>query len=138
MAPFSSVMEPIDPINQQHTALETLFFILVIPLIVGCSQSMDATVKGRVTYNGQPVENAILQFGYIGDGPSAQAITITNGKYQVRTGSQLGATAGEYVVAISPAEAGSIPKKYTDSKTSGLTLQIKPGRNSFDIDLTDE
>ncbi len=126
------------PIYQRRRLFLYLSCVLATPLIGGCSESMNATVRGRVTYNGQPVEGAILQFGYVGEGSSAQAITIDDGQYQVRTGSHVGASVGEYELSISPAEAGSIPQKYTDSKRSGLTFQFEPGRNTIDIELTDE
>ena len=113
-------------------------FLFVTVVFVGCNKSMDGTIKGRVTYNGQPLEGAILQFGYVGEGSSAQAITVDDGEFQVRTGSHLGAKVGEYTVSVSPAQQGSIPAKYSNPKTSGLTLEVKAGKNTYDISLTDE
>ncbi len=104
----------------------------------GCSSKLP-TVEGTVTMDGRPLPNAKVVFE-APDRPMAVATTDDSGQYDVTTGSQRGMAAGSYRVAISayttraggtesPLPILSTPKRYNSAQTSGLTAEIKDGRN---------
>ncbi len=89
--------------------------------------------------DGEPLTNAKVVFE-AADRPMAVATTDDSGRYDVTTGSQRGMAAGSYKVAISayvtrgggtesPIPILSTPKRYNSAQTSGLTAEIKDGRN---------
>jgi hypothetical protein len=78
----------------------TLFLVFA-----GCSQSGIEvfTVSGEVLYNGQPVDNAIVQFvAGTPDGRGAFASTENGGKFVIATqgAAKAGAVEGEYTVLV--------------------------------------
>jgi hypothetical protein len=99
-------------------------------------------VTGKVTYRGQPLAGGWVTFNYEGPGQK-EGVGVTmrpDGTYDVATGLE----PGRYRVAIVPPKdpAGrstfpAIPSRYTDMNTSDLTVEVKPGGQMFDIDLTD-
>ena len=138
-----------------------LLVVLAAPL--GCNSSGVplAKVKGRITYQGQPVANASISFipEQLGVIP-ALGKTDSDGNYQLSTyGVTDGAPVGSCRVAISltgpspplpehlaQAEAAAetlrmpgkplIPKKYFSPDTSGLQVEVKSGTaNVFDFTL---
>jgi serine/threonine protein kinase len=92
-------------------------------------------LRGRVTLNGKPVTGVWVRLK--GDGTSTAVTVAPDGTYS------LGLESGSYQVAIEPrAEkppkgAPPIPQRYTDPATSGLTVQVRPGQQVVDFDLTD-
>jgi hypothetical protein len=130
-------------------------------LILGCgSGSKTASVSGRVTYKDKPVPNANVSFTpEEGTGRAAAGLTDTAGRYTLGTFTASdGAPPGKYRVHITaygpsrpakPGETGSgmpgemmtgdplIPKKYFQPDTSGLTHEVKRGRNTANFDLKD-
>ena len=119
---------------------------LTIVCITGCGPSLP-TVQGKVTLDGDPIAKAKVVFESP-DRPMAVATTDDAGNYDVRTGSERGMAAGSYNVAISayvtkdggsesPIPVLSTPKRYNSAKTSGLSVDIKPGNNQdVDFELT--
>ena len=136
-----------------------LAFIGVLAAAVsGCSGT--GTVEGKVTVNGKPAVGAAVIFSG-GDNRSATAVVQDDGTYQ--TG---GVPVGPVKVALMPGMGGwgpvglpipkganrdkddlpkpapkrspppPIPKPYTNVETSGLTLNVKGGRNEFNIEMT--
>lgn len=98
-------------------------------------------VQGRVTHQGQPVVHAVLGFSPVdvGIGVSqrpAVAITDNDGVYRLKAyRGEFGMPPGTYRVSIlcyegSMAEPETVrylvPKKYSDTTTSGLTAEIPP------------
>lgn len=112
-------------------------------LLNGCGAKLP-TVEGTVTLDGVPLPDAKVVFESP-DKPMAVATTDAGGHYEVTTGSQRGMAAGSYRVAISayvtrdggsesPIPVLRTPKKYNSAKSSGLTAEVKTGRNK-DMDF---
>ncbi len=124
---------------------------LVLAGLMGCgggSGSDKATVIGKVSYKGAPVTGGTLTL-YSAEGAPYPVAIKADGTFNVS-----GVPVGQMGVAIdtgaAPAAppAGSsggqappphvdLPKKYKDPKSSGLTWDIKGGKNTKDFDLTD-
>ncbi|MDR0522570.1 MAG: carboxypeptidase-like regulatory domain-containing protein [Planctomycetaceae bacterium] len=79
--------------------------IVTITIISGCAGGIHVfTVTGEVYYNGQPVDNALVQFVQTTpDGRGAFASTDKDGKFVVATqgAEKSGAVPGDYIVLIS-------------------------------------
>jgi hypothetical protein len=99
-------------------------------------------VVGRVTYKGRPLAGGWVTFNYEGPGQrEGVGVTIRpDGTYDVVTGLE----PGRYRVAIVPpkdpagrSEFPAIPGRYTDMNTSDLTIEVKPGPQEANFDLTD-
>jgi hypothetical protein len=128
---------------------------------VGCSSgSAIAPVSGVVTYKGKPVPNANVSFTPAeGAGRAAAGLTDSSGRFTLGTFSARdGALPCKYRISViaygpsrpaKPGETGSgmpgemmpgdptIPKKYFAPDTSGLTSEVKRGRNYVELDLKD-
>ncbi len=124
---------------------------LTLTALAGCGGggggSDTATISGKVTYNGAPVANGNLTL-FSTSGSSYPVPLKSDGTFNVS-----GAPIGMQEVAIDPGSAlppppaGSsgapaaaahvdIPPQYKDHKTSGLTWDIKAGKNTpknFDL-----
>jgi len=120
-------------------------------------------VSGKVTYKGEPLKAGNVAFLPDGEGGSGRAASgvIKAGYYTMTTSTSTtgdGVLPGKYKVSINAnytdmSEAvkqnggmyqGSrfagprikvIPEKYTNPATSGLTFEVKPTSNTYDIDL---
>ncbi len=128
----------------------------------GPSGPLLGEVAGVVTYKGQPLAQASVTFFPTEPGARpAVGVTDGSGRYRLATsGQQSGALTGPCQVAIllrapydgpvpdgmSPAYAKEqfqnlgkplIPEKYFSAQTSGLTADVKPGRNVHDFQLLD-
>jgi hypothetical protein len=125
--------------------------ILALPAVLLCGCSMaggDAaptpatvTVKGKVVLpDGSPATGAAVVFEPIENGTEAFAILGRDGSFSMKTfgGGTEGVVPGKYKVAVTPnhghtdltkaaAAEGrrSIPKKYWESGTSELTVEVK-------------
>ncbi|WP_020475133.1 hypothetical protein [Zavarzinella formosa] len=128
--------------------------ITFFALLAGCGNDQQASVSGKVTYEGQLVESGTISFIPTdkNKGQTAGA-TITNGSYQIE-GNNL-PLPGNYRVEItsrqktgkkipagSPSPPGvmidetieGIPAKF--NKNSTLQQDLKPGKNTCDFALT--
>lgn len=121
-------------------------------------------VSGTVTYKGEPVADANLNFQLLTGSCSAFAKADAAGRYELMTFVQGdGAVPGDYLVSITKYEApppsgpstinenyvppGSnvppappknlLPKKYSQLKSSGLTAKVDEGSNTVDFKLAD-
>ena len=136
--------------------------------LVGCAPSDDrparAPVNVKVTYDGKPVEGAVVTFMIAGTPPPAFGRTDTQGSTQLTTfESGDGAMLGTHTITITKQEfdgvvkdEGSVdgddynpsigftpppkvkhtlPKKYALPGTSGLTAEVVSGDNEFTFDL---
>ena len=124
-----------------------LVFTACCLCLAGCTPGYPevAPVSGKVTFSGRPVAGGEVQF-LASDGHMAIGPIEADGSYRLTTfRPDDGATIGTHRVAIiSPkgllenygASAVSIPPKYEDPATSGLTRRIKPGTNRIDFYLT--
>jgi serine/threonine protein kinase len=94
-------------------------------------------VAGKVTYRGRPVPAGVVAFhladgvqgtAEVADGSYRLAKVIQPGTYKVTISSGLG-TPGKVLLRI--------PVKYENPATSGLRCEVRPGENTYDIELTD-
>jgi ABC-type phosphate transport system substrate-binding protein len=93
----------------QHTKFFTsALTALLVLVLAGCGNqdSRFSRVEGTVTYNGQPLEGAVVSFQPVAqDGVPASGTTDANGRFSLTSvgaaGGGTGAMPGEYVVAIS-------------------------------------
>ncbi len=133
-----------------------IFLVLVCP--TGCSRGPRAKrpqtypVRGTVTFDGKPLEQATVMFNPVAAGNGAIAVTNRSGEYALTTFvPDDGAVPGEYKVAITKVVLGNAsespmavppdPKnvlapRYGNSDTSGFraTVEAKPD-NTFDFSL---
>jgi hypothetical protein len=138
-----------------------IFVALFTGFIAGCSSSSGtAPVSGRVTYQGKPVPNAHVSFTPAeGTSRAAEGLTDAGGEFTLRTfTTNDGALVGKYRISViargpdrplKPGEVGSgmpgetmpgdpiIPTKYFAPDTSGLTYEVKRGRNHVELELKD-
>jgi hypothetical protein len=122
-------------------------------------------VEGTVMMDGKPLDNANISFSPVTEGQGTPAVGVTdaNGKY-VLTAMQggrdgRGTTPGQYNVSVFkeiatkhytdeemaelvrreiPPDWGYkvvVPEKYTNPKKSGLTFEVKKGKNKFDFEV---
>ena len=120
-------------------------WLMMILLLMGCGSSSGPArpalnpVKGKVTLgNGAP-----LAFGTIGFEPAGGRAYRCEGKigpdgtFELETGSEKGATAGNYKVSVVlPAnKSKSVPKKFQSDDTSGIEVEVVSGDNNLDIKL---
>jgi hypothetical protein len=145
----------------------TIFSALTLTLTTGCSGKI-ATLKvtGVVTFDGQPLANANVQFTpkTEGQGNPGYAITDENGLYKLQTllgAAEAGTTPGDYDVYItcvergevwkpSPGDTGAsatggmrqsrsvIPERYGNTMTSGLSAKVEKGNLVHDFALTSD
>jgi len=119
-------------------------WLMMIILLVGCGSAGPPRpalnpVKGKVTLStGVP-----LAFGTIAFEPSGGRAFRCSGKigpdgiFELETGSEKGATAGNYKVSVVlPAnKSKSVPKKFQSDDTSGIEVEVVSGDNNLDIKL---
>lgn len=120
-----------------------------------------ATVKGVVTYNGEPVSGATVTFRS-DENRSAIGKTNEQGEYTLNS-PQIpgGAAPGNYTITVTkleqvetesiteehpdygkprppaPEPKHLLPKKYGQASTSGLEARIEQGANTVPLELTD-
>lgn len=139
-----------------------------LALTIGCGKSgpprpKTYPVSGTVTYKGEPVGDANLNFQLADGSAFSMAKTDAAGKYALMTYEPGdGALPGEYKVGITKYEMSTVtgsgpeapdyeppegdvaapaknllPTKYSNPQTSGLTATITEGTNTFHFDLID-
>ncbi len=114
--------------------------------LVGCSSGAAASVSGKVTLDGAPLDDATITFVPATGGQQQAAwTTVTSGQYTIAAKDGLGT--GQFRVEIRALRAGSektidptlisakeiVPAKYNSK--SELKVEIKPGKNTADFDL---
>jgi hypothetical protein len=124
-----------------------------------------AEVKGKVTYNGAPVEGARVTF-HPTEGPLATGTTNASGEFTLATSGKPGAVIGQHKISVTKTTGGGgeemspedyakdmaggdtsfaeesksqIPAKYADPEKSGLAEEVSSdsSKNDFTFDLTD-
>jgi mannose-6-phosphate isomerase-like protein (cupin superfamily) len=101
-------------------------------------------VTGVLTLNGQPLAGATITLVPEKDGRPAAGRTDAEGRYTLSTfANDDGAVPGRYRVTIgvppdqrAPSKR-TIPQRYANPGTSGLTVEVSPGPNQFQFDLQD-
>jgi hypothetical protein len=129
-------------------ALRCLTPILFCLLIAGCGSGNGfARVKGKVTFNGQPLEGATVKFQPTAPGGSSSSgVTDADGRYELMyTFNTPGATPGEHTVSIGTAgtfiddegceveRPERVPARYNRRTT--LKRIVRPGRNTINFEL---
>ncbi|QEG29768.1 hypothetical protein GobsT_45660 [Gemmata obscuriglobus] len=113
---------------------------VALAFMAGCGGPPKAQVSGTVTFNGEPIENGIIQFYPAGGAGQTAGGGIENGKYQLET------STGEMTVTINASKVVGkramydtpdspkvdvlkelIPAEY--NTTSTLKVTLKPGVN---------
>jgi hypothetical protein len=126
-------------------------------MLLGCGESPSrGWTAGRVTFDDQPVTNAVICFDCEELGVALTAELDNNGQYVLESYQGPGLPPGVYRVAIKPhlheAVDGQpfvgmpiksikpeveIPVRYHDVATSGLSITVEAGSNPpFDFPLT--
>jgi hypothetical protein len=124
--------------------------LLLVVVLSGCGASV-ARVSGKVTYQGKDLTSGTVNFiGPDNKVAPDSAIIQPDGTY---TAGKVPIGANKITVTTSAGSAGglppqqplpgmpsvptavAIPGKYGNPETSGLTLDVKPGRQTFDIPL---
>ena len=121
--------------------------VLIAMIAAGCS-GKTAAVNGRVKFkDGGDVSvlaGHTVMFQAEADRISASGDVEPDGSFKVSTyGHNDGAVPGRHQVAISPPPPPPdspppkpiLPKKYNDFGTSDLTIDIKPGANTIELEL---
>jgi hypothetical protein len=97
----------------------------------GCSRGEQrpavTPVSGTVTYNGNPVEGAIVSFSSSGGKPAATGVTDASGKYALHTFVEGdGAAPGDYIVTLSKTSVDDPLKGKTTDEISEMHASGKP------------
>jgi len=117
-------------------------WLAAIVLVAGCSKSGPdlAPVSGRVTLDGQPVENADVTFQPEGSKSPSFGRTDKDGNYTLgyKKG-VVGALVGKHAVQISTSPEivkgpNRFPAKYNTN--SELHRDVESGKNEINFDLT--
>ena len=127
-----------------HPLTRLLFTLLVLPAVIGCGRKGDrpdlGTVTGVVTLDGKPLAQASVSFSQTGKRPSV-GTTDGEGRYTALYIRDIeGVAVGENLVRISKYGkdgATEIVHERYNSK-SDVKVQVKPGRNELNWDLTSE
>jgi len=147
---------------QKQFSFSLLLLLAFFVAVSGCSDGKLKTysVTGMVTYKGEPLAGASLNFTpkVAGTGDGGYAQTDDKGFYQLQTSLgrvNAGTTPGEYYVTISKVSAkgtgvfktddvgfrsevtvavSAIPEKY-GSTEGGLSATVVKGKNVFNFDL---
>jgi hypothetical protein len=129
----------------------TLAVVATLLLAAGCQKGpATGTVRGKVTFKGQPVKEGRVTFLNDKQGGAAEAMIAGDGAYAVPNG----VVVGDYLVEITPLveikdtdpgksppapvekAAPDIPKKYRMQGTTPLRATVKPGPNEINFDMT--
>ncbi|MSR56994.1 MAG: carboxypeptidase regulatory-like domain-containing protein [Planctomycetaceae bacterium] len=99
------------------------------------------TVTGRVTMQGQPVENGFIMVASAQGGQSALSAFDADGKFDLATEGAQGVRVGTYKVVVRAFTRAMPPQStvrsiYTEATTTPLTMKVeKAGVNHFEFDL---
>ena len=118
--------------------------------MVGCGGDGQATVRGKVTLNSQPLTSGQVVFHPTSSLPTAIGHIQSDGSYSLSTGRQPGIAPGEYVVTVQSREPTIEPKdnsagpqtgalltpaEYGSEETTPLKFVVEAGSNRFDISI---
>jgi hypothetical protein len=139
------------PCSRLLNASRAMLAGLVLLAAAGCDRGPETgSVRGQVTFKGQPVKEGLVTFLNPTEGGAAEANINSDGTYAVAGG----VVVGEYVVEIKPLveikdtdpgksppapvekPAPDIPKKYRQQGLTPLRASIKPGENVVDFAMT--
>ena len=112
--------------------------------IAGCGRSdlpELGDVEGTVTLDGAPLPNAAIGFYPLSGGRQALAIIGPDGHYELTfvdgvSGAKTGVNAVTVFWPDGSTPTARIPDKYNSK--SELEFEVKPGRNTFDIEMVSQ
>jgi hypothetical protein len=115
-------------------------------LMAGCSGASKGAVHGQVTLpGGGPAKGVIVGFENVEKHVRSTGTTGDDGRYELSTDSKGdGAPIGSYHVTVrqaGPADSSQaqpprqFPARYETPESSGLTCEVKGGRNTYNIQL---
>lgn len=114
--------------------------VLVFGFLIGCGGGSSSAVEGKVTVKGVPLTKAVVNF-VNNQGGAAAGELDDSGVYKIPEG----LAPGSYRVSVVPqstqadapmpgkaptAVKAPLDAKYTNDATSGLVVELKPGKNS--------
>ena len=125
-------------------ALCGLLLVVSAVVVSGCGGKPAGQVTGTVQYRGKPVVQGAVNFYSKERGVGAMAKIDPSGTFTFETPLR----PGTYLVSVTPPspdpqEAGvkkvyrDIPRRARDLATSGLTFNVKEGKNEFPLQLID-
>ncbi len=147
-----------------HLVNPRLGVILFASLVaIGCGgaasdRAQCAAVSGTVTYKGQLVEGATVSFWTPTASRAATGQTDAKGSFRLTTfAADDGAVLGTHAVTVTKAAPAAamnasdmatgkadatpvkdpLPAKYADAKTTTLKFEVKSGKNTAPLELTD-
>jgi len=145
-----------------HTSTSTCSVLTAtacVAFFVGCGKNDPGIgplgiVKGHVTFESVAVTEGTVQFSNATKGYAGTGEIDKEGRYLVRSENG-GLPIGDYqvsvmppIIAVSggpntpssegPKEIPTIPRKYRSTETSGLTMTIREGENTYDIQMKKE
>ncbi len=142
----------------QTAVFRVAVFITAMVACAGCGPDLPetASVSGRITYQGKPVGEGVIVF-HPEKGRAATAVIAEDGSYSLTCfNREDGALLGRHRVTIEsrritdPVTSPNfnpntmsgelivewlVPERYSRPKTTPLTAEVKPGRNTIDFDL---
>jgi hypothetical protein len=123
-------------------------FALVAFALTGCAPA-SGIVQGKITVNGSPLQAGLITFQSEVGNHDAFSAAIQDGHYEtgpiptgpckvtvVHSSVAKPAAGGSDLNRVRAAGAITVPEKYGRADTSGITVTVKPGGNTFDRDLT--
>lgn len=118
-----------------------LFGIVSILVAAGCSSGV-GDVNGVVKYKGKAASGAVITFYDENNGAPSSNIA-EDGSYSVKnvaTGKAriaVMSSPGISMPGLPAAKSVQVPEKYANHEKSGLTLDVKRGSQTHNIDLLD-
>jgi hypothetical protein len=108
----------------------------LVLVLAGCSDSLESTVSGTLTYGGKAVPFAEIVFHPLDGGPLPYGVSMEDGSYEIMSATTTGLKAGNYIVVVQATSSEvSVPKTYGSVATSTLKYEVKPGKNVINLDL---
>ena len=133
---------------REHFFVFVRSLLLVSVVFYGCHQEKNPRYKvtGKVTYQGQPIEEGTITFenptaGEVNSSPlgsgGAYSLEVPAGDYKVSISPPLVETKGtaDSPPDMVPKQVKNIPKKYWVQESSGLSAQVAKEKRTFDFDL---
>jgi hypothetical protein len=122
------------------------FSVLVLLCLSGCSGSLDSSVSGLVTLDGEPLRTGRVVFHAVAGGAIAYGTIASDGRYRITTGRERGLAAGDYIVTVVATERppGRIgesygklisPARYASKEKTDLKFAVQLGANHIDLPL---
>jgi hypothetical protein len=116
--------------TRRSTSIQFLASTVVVFVALACAaRAADpetGTVEGKVTLNGKPLAKGKVIF-HLKDGNAITADLKDDGSYMAKD-----VPTGTLPVSI---QGEGVPKKFTDRKTTPLTVEVKPGKSTADFEL---